>query len=124
MAVCVRAKVQSPGETLSSETSRVGEIAFVARTINSRILIVESANYGSLTLQPASPNETNFAVNRVSRIARKKADEYLDSSTRVPSRAPPTTILISRNQLIAAILRGIAKSVKSGRKRLTFLLRS
>lgn len=63
--VHVRAKVQLAGETLSSETSRVGKIAFVARPINSRMLIVESANYGSLTLgchrHPTLPKETNFA---------------------------------------------------------------
>lgn len=64
MYACIRTKIQSPEETLSSETSRVGKIAFVAQTINSRMLIVESANYGSLTLRRpplASPNEPNFA---------------------------------------------------------------
>lgn len=73
----VRVKVQLPRETLSSETSRVGKIAFVARPINSRMLIVESANYGSLTLRchrHRTPTRTKrtLPVNRVSRIAHKE----------------------------------------------------
>lgn len=68
--IYTRKSTIASGETLSSETSRVGKIAFLARTINSRILIVESANYGSLTLSRRHRARTKrtLTVNRVSRI--------------------------------------------------------
>lgn len=92
----VRAKVQLPRETLSSETSRVGKIAFVARAINSRMLIVESANYGSLTLgchRHRTPTKRTLPVNRVSRIAHKEGRRISSSFAR-----PLKTISINRDQ--------------------------
>ena len=64
------------------------------------MLIVESANYGSLTLRRRQPARTRrtLPVNRVLRIARKETRRRISSSS---GRAPPatTTILIRREQL-------------------------